>query len=470
MKTGGGLWSDWWVPRLGSSLQRLIPPTPLSRRLATQSLLFATAEGTFLTGSAVFFTQVVGLRAAQVGLGLTIAGVVSFLVAYPAGKLTDRLGPQRMWAAGAMVTALMFAAWPFIDSFAGYVTMVVCFEIVENAGGAGRNAYILDVMPEGERVATQAYMYSSLNVGFTLGAMIGGVALAFDNVTVMRWMPLFTLAIGLANAIFVARLPRAPHDLARLEAKAGAPRVAPHGRGPLHNVGWMLASVCNGTLWTNQVLLNVVIPLWLVQATDAPHWLLAWLFGTNTVLCIFLPAYTSRGVSTVTDALRSIRISGVFFVAACLITMATHSTAGFLTIFLVWLGHVAVTGAELYVSGASWAFQAKLMDPARRGEYGGVAEVFSTLGGRWAPAVYTLLAMSWHPSALPGAGWLVIAGLGLLAVVGMHPSVRMAERFLEREGIVVHEPPDDGSETAAIPSLTHGATGALAADDVDVLR
>jgi MFS family permease len=443
------------VPPLGPALRRLIPPTPLSRRLATQSLLFATAEGTFLTGSAVFFTEVVGLRAAQVGLGLTIAGVVSFIVAYPAGKVTDRVGPKRMWAAGALVTALMFAAWPFIGSFAGYVTMVVCFEIVENAGGAGRNAYILDVMPEQERVATQAYMYSALNVGFTLGAIIGGIALAFDNVEVMRWMPLFTLAIGLANAIFIFRLPRAPHDLARASSTSVTARAEPQGRGPLRNVGWMLASLCNGTLWTNQVLLNVVIPLWLVQATDAPHWLLAWLFGTNTVLCIFLPAYTSRGVATVSDALRSVRVSGVFFVAACLITMATHSTAGFVTIFLVWLGHVAVTGAELYVSGASWAFQAKLMDPARRGEYGGVAEVFSTLGGRWAPAVYTLLAMSWHPAALPGAGWLVIAALGIVAVAGMHPSVRMAERFLAREGIVVDgEPPADEIETAAVPSLT----------------
>ena len=179
------------MSRLGPSLRRLIPPTPLSQRLATQSLLFATAEGTFLTGSAVFFTQVVGLRAAQVGLGLTVAGVASFLVAYPAGKLTDRVGPKRMWSIGAFVAALMFAAWPFIDGFAGYLAMVVCFEIVENAAGAGRNAYILDVMPEEERVATQAYMYSALNVGFTLGAIIGGIALAFDNLTVMRWMPLF---------------------------------------------------------------------------------------------------------------------------------------------------------------------------------------------------------------------------------------------------------------------------------------
>src|SRR4051812_7391979 len=454
MWTRGGSWSHGPVSRLGRSLRRLVPPTLLSRRLATQSLLFATAEGTFLTGSAVFFTQVVGLRAAQVGLGLTIAGVVSFLVAYPAGKLTDRIGPKRMWSAGAFVAALMFAAWPFIDSFAGYLTMVVCFEIVENAGGAGRNAYVLDVMPEDERVATQAYMYSSLNVGFTLGAIIGGVALAFDNLTVMRWMPLFTLAIGLANAFFITRLPRAPHDLARSSSEPAKPRVAPRGRGPLHNVGWMLTSLFSGTMWTNQVLLNVVIPLWLVQATDAPHWLLAWLFGTNTVLCIFLPAYTSRGLTTLSDALRSVRISGAFFVLACLITMATHSTAGFLTIFLVWLGHVAVTGAELYNSGASWAFEAKLMDPARRGEYGGVAEVFSTLGGRWAPAAFTFLAMSWHPEALPGAGWLVIAAIGLVAVAGLHPSVRMAERFLEREGIVGNELPIEEPEPGIAPSLT----------------
>ena len=437
---------------LGPALRRLIPPTPLSRRLATQSLLFATAEGTFLTGSAVFFTQVVGLRAAQVGLGLTIAGVVSFLVAYPAGKVTDLIGPKRMWAAGALVGALMFGAWPFISSFGGYVAMVVLFEIVENAGSAGRNAYVLDVMPEDERVATQAYMYSALNVGFTLGAVIGGIALAFDNLTVMRWLPLLTLGVGTVNAVFITRLPRAKHDVRHEDGDNARPKV---GRGPLRNLGWMLSSMFVGTMWTNQVLLNVVIPLWLVQATDAPHWLLAWLFGTNTVLCIFLPAYTSRGIATIGDALRSMRVAGVFFVLACLITMASHSTVGLLTIFLVWLGHVAVTGAELYTSGASWALQARLMDPARRGEYGGVAEVFGTLGGRWAPAVYTLLAMSWHPAGLPSAGWLVIAAIALVAVGGLHATAPMAERFLRREGIVADDvPPAEEGEIAAVPSLT----------------
>jgi hypothetical protein len=42
-------------------IERLLPPSPLARRLAFQSILFAIGDGAFLTGSAVFFTHIVGL-------------------------------------------------------------------------------------------------------------------------------------------------------------------------------------------------------------------------------------------------------------------------------------------------------------------------------------------------------------------------------------------------------------------------
>src|SRR5579875_345476 len=132
-----------------------MPPTPVARRLALQSLLFATAQGAFYTGSAVFFTEVVGLTASKVGLGLTIAGVVSFLVAYPAGKLVDRLGPKKVWATGTLASAGAFAFWPWMHGFAAFGAIGIAFEIVKNAGGAGYNAYILDVLPEEERVEVQ---------------------------------------------------------------------------------------------------------------------------------------------------------------------------------------------------------------------------------------------------------------------------------------------------------------------------
>jgi len=37
----------------------------------------------------------VGLTAAQVGLGLTIAGIVTFVLAVPLGRLADQVRPRR---------------------------------------------------------------------------------------------------------------------------------------------------------------------------------------------------------------------------------------------------------------------------------------------------------------------------------------------------------------------------------------
>src|SRR3954467_217764 len=162
---------------LDAVLRQARPPSPLAGRLSAQSLLFALGEGTFLTGSAVFFTQVVGLSAAQVGLGLTCAGGAAVLAAYPMGRLVDRFGSRRMWAVSASGQAAMFALWPFITDFRGYLAMAVGMEVVASLGGAAHHAYTIGALPPGERVRSRAYMYSALNLGFTLGAMVGGVAL-----------------------------------------------------------------------------------------------------------------------------------------------------------------------------------------------------------------------------------------------------------------------------------------------------
>ena len=158
---------------LDAVLRQARPPSPLAGRLSAQSLLFALGEGTFMTGSAVFFTQIVGLSAAQVGLGLTCAGIAAFLAALPMGKLVDRFGPKKMWAVSATGQAAMFALWPFITDFEGYVAMAVGMEVIGALGGAAYGAYTIDVLPPDERVRSRAYMYSALNVGFTLGSLVG---------------------------------------------------------------------------------------------------------------------------------------------------------------------------------------------------------------------------------------------------------------------------------------------------------
>jgi hypothetical protein len=67
------------------------------------------------------------------------------------------------------------------------------------------------------------------------------------------------------------------------------------------------------------------------------------------------------------------------------------------------------------------------MDPRQRGAYQGADEFAGTLGKVWAPAVYTFLAMSWG-----AVGWLIIAAIIVVATIAIHPSTRLARRFLEK--------------------------------------
>lgn len=415
-----------------ASLGRLLPDDRIARALTLQSTLWAFGTGTFITGNAVYFTRIVGLTPAQVGLGLTIAGVVTFATALPLGRLADIVGRKRQWIVSTVAVAALHLFYPLAHGFAEFVLLIMAIEVVGSAGGSAFNAYTLEVFDPAERVRWMAYLRAALNVGFTLGALAGGLALASPTDGAVRALPLATAAIYLVCAVSIHRLPNpsAAAEAAETERESKAVPTA----SVLRNRGFVATAFLDGVMTTNQVLLNVVIPLWLVAKTDAPRWLLAWLFGTNTVMAVLLQVRAARGVTSIEPALRATRRSAACFVLSCAILVVTHDTIGWVTVALMWVGHITVTGAELYESAAMWAFESELTDPARRGEYSGAARLGHTLGSVWAPAVYTFLAMSWAPW-----GWLVIAGIVLAAVAALPYAVRSAQAYL-RGSVAASQP------------------------------
>ncbi|TIC81126.1 MFS transporter [Nocardioides sp. GY 10127] len=418
---------------------RLLSDDPLIRAMSYQSVLSAFAEGAFLTGSAVYFTRIVGLSAAQVGLGLTVAGVVTFLAAVPLGRAADRVGTRRTWIVGSALQALVFAAWLLAGSFAAFLVVTIALELAETWARSGRNAYRFAVFPPDARVRSLAYMRAARNVGYSLGALAGGLALAWPSLALVHALPLATaLLLGL-NTVFVARLPSVDEpgrDRARA-ARSAAPEAGPlrawlsrrprDPRSALANRPFLVASVADGVLASHQVLLNVVVPLWLVQETDAPRELLAWLFGTNTVLAVALQVAASRGVADVASSLRVERWGAACLLGSFAVLLVTHSTVGWVTIVLMWVGHVTITGSELWQSAGQWGLQAELSDPDRRGDYQGVAQLGYTMGNVWAPAVFTWLTMEQGPW-----GWGVLALVVLVAILVLHPAAHAAQRHLAR--------------------------------------
>jgi MFS family permease len=402
-------------------IRRLLPPTKLERDLALQSVLSAFATGSFLTGTAVFFTQVVGLTGAQVGLGMSIAGVVTLVLSLPLGRLSDRVGARALWSVAALLEAVSYFGWPLARGMVTFVLLLSVIAALSAAGNTGRNVYRLAIFPRGvARVRAFAYLRAARNVGYTLGALASGVALAIGTRTAITAVPLLTGGLLLVNAAMVAALPRLDrqeHVASPAEAAASSPAW--------HNRGFVALAGCNAVLTSNQVLLNGVAPLGLVERTDAPHTLLAWLFGTNTVMAVALQVRASRGAETVEGALRAVRRCALAFVLSCLVISLTHDTVGWISIALIWLGHVTITGAELWQSASDWGFQSELSDPGRLGDYQGVWGLGYQSGPILFPALYTFLALHWG-----APGWAVIAVLAVGAAVVAHPAARAAERYV----------------------------------------
>lgn len=412
-------------------VRRLLPPSGLARALSWQAGLYAVGTGVFLTGNAVYFTRIVGLSAGRVGLGISIAGVVAVLVSVPAGRLADRIGTRRTWAAAATLEALVYLLYPSARGFGEFVGVVVAVAVMESTGRAARGAYALAAIPRGERVRSLAFVRSAMNVGFTFGAMLSGLALSTGSRDVISAVPLLTCVLLLVNAALISRLPD-PVDGTATRPAVHHPGTA---RRALHNRPFLALSILSGQLGVNQVLLSVVFPLWLVDRTDAPHALLAWMYGTNTVMAVFLQVPASRGAESVHGAVRAARLAAVSIALACSLTMTSNWTRDWLTMAVLWTGYVLLTSGELFNSASSWGFVAELTDPARRAEYQGVWRLGTQVQMVLGPAVFTWLAVTWNP-----LGMLAIAAWVGVVVLAMPRFAYAAQRVLENQGAPVAHP------------------------------
>ncbi|UUZ57994.1 MFS transporter [Nocardioides sp. B-3] len=225
----------------------IIPATKLERDLALQSVLSAFATGSFLTGTAVFFTQIVGLTGAQIGLGMSAAACVTLALSIPLGRLSDRVGAKRLWMISAFIEAMLYLARPLASGFVTFVLLLAVLACVETASRSARNVYRIEVFPRDKRVAAMAYQRAARNVGYTLGAGTAGVALGIGTREAIIAVPLITAGLLVINAVMISFLPALTR---KVEVAVGTDvHVTP---AALKNKGFLVPAMCNGVLSSNQ--------------------------------------------------------------------------------------------------------------------------------------------------------------------------------------------------------------------------
>jgi MFS family permease len=391
-----------WQDRVHDTL----PPPGIPRRLCLLSMIYALGAGAYLSGNVVFLTRIVGLSAEQVALGLSIAGGVTLLTAVPLGALADRWGAQRVWFFAALVEAMGYLAYPWLHGFVAFLCVLIAIALAEATGNSGRVAYTLNVLPEDSRVRVLAQVRAALNAGFSVGALLGAVALGIGTRQAIIALPVVTGAVLLANTAVIRRLPALGTIAARSKAI--------FRWSALKDRLFVALALLNGALGSHQALLGVVVPLWLITRTDAPKALLAWLLLMNTIVVIVLQVRASNGADTIEGAARAARRAATAIGLGCCVLLVSHNTHDSITIACLVGGVFLISIGELFQAASGWGLAARLSPPERRAEYQGVWRVGNQLQQMLAPAAFTYLTVTWLP-----VGWLVIALLLLAAAVAV---------------------------------------------------
>jgi hypothetical protein len=390
----------------------LLPDSSVGRRLALAALVDSLGTGTFLTGSTIYLTRIVGLSAAQVGVGLSLAGLAGLLSSVPIGVLADRLGPGRVYLAVQLWRALAYGLYALVSGPVGFVLTAVAVEAVDAATPALSQAVVGLAVPEPRRVATLAKVRAVRNLGFGLGAAVATAVLAVGS------RPAFLVMIGTnAAAVLLGAL-----LLARGTGIAALRGPAADRRRGLARDGWYAsAAVLNAVLSVHLSLLFTGLPLWIAGHTTVPVALVGVLVGINTVLAVAFQARFAGPAERLAGAVDTMRWAGLAFagfgVAAWLLGQVRPAGAA---AALAVVAVVLLTCGELWQSAGGWAISYQLAPAGRQARYLATFQLGTSAQLLAGPAVLvTLVFPHWY-------GWFGFAAVGAAAGLLVGPVVRAA--------------------------------------------
>lgn len=376
----------------------LIPPAGPLRVYAIMTLVDSIGFGLYGTGSVIFFTRILGFSPSFVGLGLTIAAVAGLAAGPPGGRLADRFGPKHSLVPLYLAQAALFVVFPFVASRAMFLIVVLGIALAEGAARPARRAAISIFVAGEARVAVSAYNRAILNVGFSLGALGAGAALAIGSELAYAALVWGNAASFVLAAVLFSRIPMPP--IVR------TPRVR---QGLLFTPRIVASALCCGVLYASASILDVGLPLQVADKTSAPRWMVAVLLLINTALAIALQVRASRGSETVIGAARANRRAGYFLVVACLLFALSAFPAVIPAIVLLVVATVALTGAELFSSAGQWGMSYALAPDERQAEFLGGFILVSSAAGVAGPYLATQVV------AHGAIGWAVAAAVFVAA-------------------------------------------------------
>lgn len=402
----------------------LWPADGVLRVLSVATLVSTVGHGAFLTVSALYFTRVVGIRPAHLGLALSVGGLAGLLAAVPIGHLADRLGPREVLRVVLVVLAVLTAGYLLVGSTWQLVVAAALVAVADRGSNAIRSGLIATLSAAGDRVRMRAYLRAVTNVGLSLGALMGGVALVFDTRLAYSCVFVLNAVAYLVTAAVLGRLPHVPPSPHR----GDGPRLA-----VLRDRPFVVVTALNAVFAMHFALVDLAVPLWLATRTTAPTWWVSVLLLLNTCAVVLFQVRLARGSDAVPDAARAYRRGGLFVGVSCAVfALAADQPVAVAVVLLLAAASLHVVG-EMVSSGGQWGVSMGLAPAQSQGQYQGFASTGFAASTMVAPAVLTLLCIEWGRP-----GWVLLGVLFVACSAAMPAAAGWALRTRAEYGVHTH--------------------------------
>jgi|TARA_R110002072_G_scaffold131586_2_gene271314 predicted MFS family arabinose efflux permease len=315
-----------------------------------------------------------GFTLPQVGWIMTAYGVGSFLGTWVGGRLTDTIGFYKVITASLFLGGLGFIGLQFLDSYYGIAfgmfALIFIADAYRPAIFVACGAYS---KPE-NTTRSIALIRLAINLGFSIGPVIGGIIIASISYSSLFWIDGITCVLA-ASFLFVLLKPKKVTEEAPKKIKFGLP--------PLKNKLFMLLILIMVLSTMMFVQYFSVIPLYYEQAHFLSEDVIGALLFLNGIIIVVFEMPLVGWLERINISKTMATFWGMVFLALSFIVLNLGDWFGILVI-----GMVLMTVGEMIGSPFSNALALEMAPEGRKGSYMGlysmsfsVSHIFGHNGG-----------------------------------------------------------------------------------------
>ncbi|SRX76135.1 Inner membrane transport protein YajR [Aequorivita antarctica] len=306
----------------------------------------------------LYLINVEGFTLPQVGWIMSCFGLGSLVGTFIGGKLTDSIGFYKVILASLFLGGVGFILLQFIDSFYGFCIGIFVLTMMADAGRPAIFVAADTYSRPGNTTRSITLIRLAINLGFSIGPLIGGLIIAHINYTSLFWIDGLTCMLA-SLSVFILLKPKKQRETTTEKIVAVKEGVPPYVNKLF--ILFFIIMVANSLAFVQYFS---VMPVYYEKAHFLSEDIIGWLLFINgaTIVIFEMPliAWLDRKKISKTMA----TFWGIFFLGLSFLVLNFTSWSGVLVI-----GMLLMTLGEMIGFPFSNALALEMAPKGRKGSY-----------------------------------------------------------------------------------------------------